>query len=101
MSRSGMGLNTFVWFEGVVEDRMDPLGIGRMRVRAFGFDNEDRAAVPTEKLPWAYPILPLNADQGQVHSPKEGTWVVGFFRDGMDAQDRIIWGTINTGEYHT
>lgn len=99
MSRRGMGLSEFVWFEGVIEDRMDPLGLGRMRVRAFGYDSEDRGEVPTEHLPWAYPILPLNSAQGEVHSPKEGTWVIGFFRDGMDAQDRIIFGTINTGVY--
>ena len=98
--KSGMGLNAFVWFEGVIEDRMDPLGIGRIRVRAYGFDNEDRKEVPTEHLPWAYPVLPLNSDQGEVHAPKEGTWVIGFFRDGQDAQDRVILGTINTGVYN-
>ena len=97
--RSGMGLDGFVWFEGVIEDRMDPLGIGRMRVRAFGWDTDDRSLVPTESLPWAYPMLPLNSSQGEVHSPKEGTWVLGFFRDGDGAQDRVILGTINTGAY--
>jgi hypothetical protein len=81
--KSGMGLNGFVWWEGVVEDRMDPLGLGRCRVRVFGFDSESR----------------LNSDRGQVHAPKEGTWVIGFFRDGEDAQDRVIFGTIDTGAY--
>jgi len=95
----GTGRDPFIWFEGVVEDRMDPLGLGRMRVRAYGFDSDSRQEVPTNELPWAYPMLPLNSAAGEVHAPKEGTWVVGFFRDGADAQDRIIMGTINTGAY--
>jgi len=98
--KTGMGRDGFIWFEGVIEDRMDPLGIGRMRVRAYGFDSASREEVPTEHLPWAYPMLPLNSAQGEVHSPKEGTWVLGFFRDGEDAQDRVILGTINTGAYN-
>jgi hypothetical protein len=97
--KSGMGMDGFIWFHGVVEDRMDPLGLGRMRVRAFGWDDKNRVLVPTEHLPWAYPMLPLNSDQGQVHTPKEGTWVVGFFRDCTQAQDRIVLGTINTGAF--
>ena len=29
----------FIWFTGVVEDRMDPLRLGRCKVRAFVFVN--------------------------------------------------------------
>ncbi|HIN39089.1 MAG TPA: hypothetical protein EYM84_02305 [Flavobacteriales bacterium] len=89
---------TFFWFTGIIEDRRDPLGIGRVRVRCFGIDNESRKEQPTQDLPWAYPMLPFNNDQ-VVHPPKEGTWVVGFFRDGKEAQDRIVMGTINTGAF--
>lgn len=95
--KHGMGLDGFVWFEGQVEDRLDPLFIGRVRVRCLGFDSEHQEDMPTSTLPWAYPLLPLNSDQGSVHAPKEGTWVFGFFRDGEDAQDRVVVGTINTG----
>ena len=98
--QQGMGLNGFIWFEGQVEDRYDPLAIGRMRVRCLGFDSQSKVMMPKETLPWAYPMLPLNSSQGEVHSPKEGTWVFGFFRDGEDAQDRVILGTINTGAYN-
>ena len=105
----GMGINGFVWFEGVVEARNDPLLIGRCRVRCFQFDAWGPATdvegttlyphpdMPTSTLPWAYPLLPLNSAQGSVRAPKEGTWVFGFFRDGDAAQDRVIVGTINTG----
>ena len=51
--KTGMGRDGFIWFEGVIEDRMDPLGIGRMRVRAYGWDSASREEVPTEHLPWA------------------------------------------------
>jgi hypothetical protein len=88
----------FFWFSGIIEDRRDPLGIGRVRVRCLGIDNDDRKIQPTGELPWAYPMLPFTNDQ-TVLPPKEGTWVVGFFRDGERAQDRIVLGTINTGAF--
>jgi hypothetical protein len=100
--KTGMGLDGFVWFEGQIEDRADPLLIGRVRVRCLGFDawgSDGEKDMPTATLPWAYPLLPLNSSQGSVRAPKEGTWVFGFFRDGQDAQDRVVVGTINTG-YH-
>ena len=96
----GLGsVGSFYWFVGIIEDRMDPFGIGRVRVRAFGVDNEDRNIQPTDDLPWAYPMLPFSNDQ-VVHPPKEGTWVVGFCRDGRSFQDRVVMGTINTGAFH-
>ena len=95
----GMGHDgTFHWFVGIVEDRMDPMGIGRVRVRCFGWDNDSRQEQPIDDLPWAYPMLPFVNDP-VVHPPKEGTWVLGFFRDGKSAQDRIILGTINMGAF--
>ena len=98
--KTGMGSSgSFYWFLGIIEDRMDPFGIGRVRVRCLGIDNESRDVQPTDKLPWAYPMLPFTNDQ-VVHPPKEGTWVVGFCRDGASAQDRIVLGTINTGAFN-
>jgi len=95
--KRGLGLDGFVWFEGRIEDRSDPLAIGRVRIRCLGFDSDHEEEMPTKTLPWAYPMLPLNSAQGAVRAPKEGTWVFGFFRDGEDAQDRVVVGTINTG----
>ena len=41
----------FQHFFGVVEDRQDPLRLGRVRIRAFGIHTEDRGKIPTSELP--------------------------------------------------
>jgi uncharacterized protein YjbJ (UPF0337 family) len=94
--KTGLGLNGFVWWEGVVEDNTDPHAIGRCRVRCLGWDSASKLDVPTEDLPWAYPVLPLNSPSKTV-GLKPGTRVLGFFRDGENAQDRVMLGVINTG----
>ena len=95
MERVGLG-REMVWWEGVVEDNDDPLKIGRVRVRVLGWDTTDKSKVPTDQLPWAYPIMPLNNDAIRAILP--GTWVIGFFRDATSAQDRLVLGTIDFGE---
>lgn len=88
----------FEWFMGVVEDRSDPDMMGRVRVRAFGYHTEDKTQIPTAHLPWATVMLPTTSAgiSGIGQSPMlvEGTWVVGFFRDGRSAQDPIILGSL-------
>jgi len=93
------GKNGFVWFQGVVEDRKDPLQLGRVRVRCLGFHTEDKQLIPTEDLPWAYPVQPItSAAMSGIGStplgPVAGTWVFGFFRDGESAQEPMILGTL-------
>lgn len=41
----------FLYF-GIVEGLLDPLQMGRLRVRVFGVHTEDKQALPSEKLPW-------------------------------------------------
>jgi hypothetical protein len=98
-----MGLNGFVWWFGVVEDRDDPEELGRCRVRIAGFHTNNKQDLPTEDLPWAYPILPITSAAmsgiGQTPlGPVEGTWVFGFFRDGAAAQQPVMLGSV-AGEY--
>ena len=86
-----MGKDGFVWFQGVVEDREDPLQLG--------FHGEDKTLIPTDCLPWAYPIQPItsSAMNGIGKTPLglvEGTWVVGFFRDGFNCQEPVFFGTL-------
>jgi hypothetical protein len=94
-----MGLDGFVWFTGVVEDRNDPDTLGRVRVRCLGFHTEDLNDIPTHKLPWATVMHPVTdpSMQGLGNSPSflvEGSWVVGFFADAIEKQQPIIIGSL-------
>ena len=94
-----MGKNGFQWFVGVVEDRSDPKTLGRLRVRCLGYHTEDLIKLPTKDLPWAHVMNPITSAtvSGLGQSPLgavEGSWVVGFFQDGADAQQPIIIGTL-------
>lgn len=88
-----MGKNGFFWWIGVVEDRNDPLKIGRARVRIFGYHTSDQKLLPKEDLPWALPIAPLANPHG-VKSPEESSWVLGFFLDGQIAQQPVMLGVL-------
>ena len=90
---------SFTWFTGVVEDRFDPEELNRVRVRCFGYHTEDKSAIDTEDLPWATVMMPTTASGTSgigdtPHGLMEGSWVVGFFRDGPSAQDPIIMGSV-------
>lgn len=87
-----IGLDGFLWWFGVVEDRQDPLGLGRCRVRIFGVHSESLSDIPTEDLPWAHPSQAVN--NHTFSTPKEGEYVFGFFVDGKFAQQPIILGII-------
>jgi len=94
-----MGKNGFQWFVGVVEDRADPKTLGRLRVRCLGYHTEDLEKLKTSDLPWAHVMNPITSAtvSGLGQSPigaVEGTWVVGFFQDGSEAQQPIIIGTL-------
>ena len=94
-----MGKNGFQWFVGVVEDRQDPQTLGRLRVRCLGYHTDDLVKLPTSDLPWAHVMNPITSAtvSGLGQTPLgavEGTWVVGFFQDGGDAQQPIIIGTL-------
>ena len=88
----------FVWWQGRVEDRTDPLELGRCRVRILGFHSQDKGEIPVDGLPWAYPAMPINSRPGDPPiGPVIGTWVMGFFRDGSDAQEPVMTHIIDTG----
>jgi len=82
-----------VWWVGVVENRIDPLKLGRCQVRIFGHHSENKQILKTEDLPWAHPILPLN--NPNPYAPREGETVTGFFMDGEDAQFPIMVGVLS------
>jgi hypothetical protein len=96
----------FFWFQGVVEDRNDPLKLGRVRVRILGIHSEKNVSdlqtgegIPTDALPWAYPInsiqsASMNGIGETPLGPVEGTWIVGFSRDGRACQNLFYFGTL-------
>jgi hypothetical protein len=88
-----IGLDRFIWWVGVVEDRNDPLGSGRARVRIFGWHTEDTSALSKEQLPWAMPMYPINSPN-TFSKPREGDWIVGFFMDGESGQMPIMMGVL-------
>lgn len=87
-----------VFHTAVVEDRMDPLMMGRCRVRVVGVHSESKVDLPTENLPWAFPMVPITSASvsgiGDAPvGPVEGSWVIVFFRDEA-FQYPIMMGTI-------
>jgi len=94
-----LGRNGFIWFTGVVEDRQDPQYLGRVRVRAIGFHTQSKTDLPTADLPWASVLLPTTTAgiSGLGNSPSalvEGSWVIGYFRDGEMCQEPVIFGSL-------
>ena len=94
-----MGMDGFIWFTGVVEDRNDPSKLGRVRVRCVGHHTDDKSKIPTADLPWAHIMHPVTdpSMNGLGNTPSfmvEGTWVVGFFMDAEDKQQPVIIGTL-------
>lgn len=87
------------WFFGVVEDRMDPKKLGRLKVRVYGLYSGDPGEMPVDQLPWAYVLqgIESSANSGIGRSPTgivEGTTVYGHFLDGADMQVPLIIGTL-------
>jgi len=92
------GLSDFVWWYGVVEDRKDPLYLGRLKVRCIGFHTDNKDEIPTDELPWAQVISPITSSgiSGIGTTPVgliEGSHVFGFFRDGKEGQEPVVLGS--------
>ena len=49
-----LGINDFVWFFGVVEDRNDPVQLGRVRVRCYGWHTDDKNEILLTVFPGQY-----------------------------------------------
>ena len=83
------------YFYGIVEDRQDPLMVGRVRVRIHGIHTDDKLLIATADLPWCQVILPTTSaglsGLGTGHGLVEGSTVFGYFRDKAK-QDPIVLG---------
>lgn len=80
-------------FFGIVEDRNDPLQVGRVKVRVAQLHTHDKTALPTEDLPWAQLLVPAGQT---ILPPAEGTLVAVQFADYPECQLPIIIGTVPT-----
>jgi hypothetical protein len=78
-----------IFWQGVVEDRKDPLKLGRCKVRIFGVHTENKQLLPTEGLPWAN----LSTSGQNITVPKEGEIVTGYFYQD-DTDYPVIIGVI-------
>lgn len=86
-------------YRAVVENRVDPLKLGRCKVRVFGVNdinnikNPDQG-IPTEELPWAEAAMGLI--EGSVSGfglwsvPLQGSHVFVFFENGNMMQPRYF-----------
>ena len=84
-----------IFYKGVVEDRNDPLQLGRVRVRVLGVHSEDPSLIPTKDLPWA----PVHASAQNpaisglgwsANGLVPGSWVRVYFADGDSKQIPIV-----------
>ena len=99
-----LGMDGFVWWFGIVESRQDPLSLGRVQVRIYGWHSHSLSDIPTDDLPWASVIHAPN--ERAFATPREADAVFGFFADGRNGQFPVVMGIVpgyftqapNTGE---
>ena len=101
-----IGSDGFTWWVGEVEDNKDPMNLGRVKVRIYGWNTggnnkEDYVKkLPTEALPWANCLVPTDKPQikqvGTNACLQEGAMVVGFFMDGEQGQVPMVMGAFHT-----
>lgn len=88
------------WFVGVVEDRMDPMQQGRVRVRAVGVHPFSRiqgefSGLPVEDLPWMSVLLPVTTPavagiSGAVTGLLPGSGVFGIWLDKYKTNGLVL-----------
>lgn len=96
------GKDRFVPFIGTVEDVDDPKRAGRVKVRCIGWHPKEKTGdqgLKTEDLPWGKVGMPATHNQqariGGKHGLLPGSWVMGFFLDGEEANQPFILSTFN------
>ena len=93
--KPGLGL---FWY-GVVEGRNDPLQMGRVRVRIFGYHSPLEMDIPSEDLPWAVVAMPTTSactsGVGSTNGLVPGGWVLGIWKDdGQGFQIPLIIASV-------
>jgi hypothetical protein len=88
-----IGMDGFIWFVAVIESIEDPAKAGRVKARIIGWHDPDKAAVATNELPWAYPVMPITTAR-TMPNYRVGDWVLGFFLDGKLGQQPMLFGVL-------
>lgn len=83
---------------GIVENRNDPLELGRCQVRVVGLHTHDKNLLPTSDLPWCAVMQPttsaaMNGIGYSYVGPVEGTSVVVTYLDD-NTQQGLIMGSV-------
>jgi predicted chitinase len=83
---------------GVVENRSDPLELGRCQVRVVGLHTHDKNLLPTSDLPWCATMQPttsaaMNGIGWTPIGPVEGSSVVVMYLDDS-YQQGVIMGAV-------
>lgn len=94
-TKNFIGQDGMFFFFGIVENRLDPEGAGRVQVRCFGIHTDDKALIPTEDLPWST-VSSSVVDTDSPHDLVEGDMVWGFFVDGQEMQEPLVCGCIQS-----
>jgi len=93
-----LGREGMIWFLGTVEDRNDPLKLGRVQVRIKDIYSANKSLVPTNELPWATIVMPaFSPSFNKVGITSTGLMVgatvLGFFFDSNDSNHPFVLGT--------
>jgi|TARA_B100001094_G_C18099525_1_gene754933 hypothetical protein len=86
------------WFIGTVIDIIDPLEMGRLKVRIYGIHSSNTTDIPLGDLPWAQVVAPIteggSSGIGANTGIKPLAQVYGIFLDGKNSQLPLILGSI-------
>ena len=84
------------------ENPEEPIYTWRCRVRIVGY-HDNAEDLPDKELPMAHVLMPPGEStvggEGSTMNYQGGEVVVGFFADGEDAQQPIVFGTLFRQEY--
>lgn len=77
---------------GIVEERNDPLRLGRCQVRVVDMMTHDKTVLPTKDLPWASVLQPVGS--GNTVAPPNGTQVMVMYVDEPYCQMPVVIGQV-------
>jgi hypothetical protein len=109
-----LGRDGFIWWVGQIalketskwdesdlpsKEESKELYYNRVKVRIFGYHTGNCEDLPDVQLPWAHILIPPGESngvgkQGRAHNYQGGETVIGFFLDGDDAQQPVIFGSL-------